>query len=214
MGALLQHRQRRLPRRLEHDLKRPYYRNSKTTLQSISDGTSNTIAFGETLAGNAVTRDFRLSWMGAGMLPAAWEPALDESVVHLQQPARRRHRAVRLLRRRCAASATASPARARPVQRLHLRLRRTATTRWSQLQPARAVGLLSEAAGWHGPLPHPGRFHRAHAGPDYSCRIARPLILGLETSLKAQAYSFPFPQGRKKKNCVLHFFLAGRKGFS
>jgi prepilin-type N-terminal cleavage/methylation domain-containing protein/prepilin-type processing-associated H-X9-DG protein len=44
----------------------PYYANSKTTLQSISDGTSNTIAFGETLGGNATARDFRLTWMGSG----------------------------------------------------------------------------------------------------------------------------------------------------
>jgi prepilin-type processing-associated H-X9-DG protein len=47
----------------------PYYQNSKTSLQSINDGTSNTIAFGETLGGtSASTRDFRLSWMGAGGL--------------------------------------------------------------------------------------------------------------------------------------------------
>jgi len=50
----------------------PYAMNSKTTLQSISDGTSNTIAFGETLAGNNLARDFRLSWMGAACMPSAW----------------------------------------------------------------------------------------------------------------------------------------------
>jgi prepilin-type N-terminal cleavage/methylation domain-containing protein/prepilin-type processing-associated H-X9-DG protein len=46
----------------------PFAANSKTKLESIGDGTSNTIAFGETLAGNAVSRDFRLSWMGAGSM--------------------------------------------------------------------------------------------------------------------------------------------------
>jgi prepilin-type processing-associated H-X9-DG protein len=46
----------------------PYFANSKTKLQSISDGTSNTIGFGETLGGNNLTRDFRLSWMGAGSM--------------------------------------------------------------------------------------------------------------------------------------------------
>jgi prepilin-type N-terminal cleavage/methylation domain-containing protein/prepilin-type processing-associated H-X9-DG protein len=50
----------------------PYTQNSKTKLQSIADGTSNTIAFGETLAGNNITRDFRLTWMGAGCMPTAW----------------------------------------------------------------------------------------------------------------------------------------------
>jgi len=51
----------------------PYYMNSKTSLQSISHGTSNTIAFGETLGGtNNGARDFRLSWMGAGSMPTAW----------------------------------------------------------------------------------------------------------------------------------------------
>jgi len=50
----------------------PYGMNSKTKLQSISDGTSNTIAFGETLAGNNIVRDFRLSWMGAGCMPSVY----------------------------------------------------------------------------------------------------------------------------------------------
>jgi prepilin-type N-terminal cleavage/methylation domain-containing protein/prepilin-type processing-associated H-X9-DG protein len=48
----------------------PYSMNSKTKLQAISDGTSNTIAFGETLGGNDVLRNFRLSWMGAGCMGA------------------------------------------------------------------------------------------------------------------------------------------------
>src|SRR5262249_9453509 len=37
-------------------------------IESIGDGTSNTIAFGETLAGKANNRDFRLSWMGSGSM--------------------------------------------------------------------------------------------------------------------------------------------------
>jgi len=50
----------------------PYYLNSKTKILAIRDGTSNTIGFGETLAGTATNRDFRLSWMGAGSMPTAW----------------------------------------------------------------------------------------------------------------------------------------------
>jgi prepilin-type N-terminal cleavage/methylation domain-containing protein/prepilin-type processing-associated H-X9-DG protein len=46
----------------------PYYANSKTKIESIGDGTSNTIAFGETLAGKPNSRDFRLTWMGAGSM--------------------------------------------------------------------------------------------------------------------------------------------------
>jgi prepilin-type processing-associated H-X9-DG protein len=51
----------------------PYYQNSKTKVSDISDGTSNTIAFGETLGGRARgVRDSRLSWMGAGSLPSVY----------------------------------------------------------------------------------------------------------------------------------------------
>jgi prepilin-type N-terminal cleavage/methylation domain-containing protein/prepilin-type processing-associated H-X9-DG protein len=53
-------------------LQGPYTQNSKTTLQSISDGTSNTIGFGETLAGTSVARNYRLTWFGAGSMPTAW----------------------------------------------------------------------------------------------------------------------------------------------
>ena len=53
----------------------PFYRNSATTIVAITDGSSNTIAFGETLGGtNAPSgRDFNMSWMGAGALPTAWD---------------------------------------------------------------------------------------------------------------------------------------------
>jgi len=51
----------------------PYYRDSKTRIANITDGTSNTIAFGETLAGTVTgQRDFVLSWFGAGTMPTAW----------------------------------------------------------------------------------------------------------------------------------------------
>jgi prepilin-type N-terminal cleavage/methylation domain-containing protein/prepilin-type processing-associated H-X9-DG protein len=45
-----------------------YYMNSKTTIGSIKDGTSNTLAFGETLGGLHVdgTRSFEIAWLGAG----------------------------------------------------------------------------------------------------------------------------------------------------
>jgi len=49
-----------------------YTQNSKTRIASIGDGTSNTIAFGETIGGNGVTRDFRMSWAGAGGMPVGW----------------------------------------------------------------------------------------------------------------------------------------------
>jgi prepilin-type processing-associated H-X9-DG protein len=54
-------------------LKGIYYRNSFTTMGQISDGTSNTIAFGETLSGGVnMPRDGALLWFGAGSMPTAW----------------------------------------------------------------------------------------------------------------------------------------------
>jgi prepilin-type N-terminal cleavage/methylation domain-containing protein/prepilin-type processing-associated H-X9-DG protein len=56
----------------------PYSARQGVTIVSISngDGTSNTIAFGETLGGNGGlgggSRDFKVSWMGGGALPTAW----------------------------------------------------------------------------------------------------------------------------------------------
>jgi len=47
-----------------------YSSDSKTRFGDITDGTSNTFMFGETLGGAETgTRDFSLAWMGAGSLP-------------------------------------------------------------------------------------------------------------------------------------------------
>lgn len=51
---------------------------AKTKIAAITDGTSNTIGFGETFGGTAPTRDYALSWHGAANLPTYWG---------LQQPA-------------------------------------------------------------------------------------------------------------------------------
>jgi prepilin-type N-terminal cleavage/methylation domain-containing protein/prepilin-type processing-associated H-X9-DG protein len=51
----------------------PLFANSTTKLVDITDGTSNTLLYGETLAGTAIQpRDFRMTWMGAGDMPTAW----------------------------------------------------------------------------------------------------------------------------------------------
>jgi prepilin-type N-terminal cleavage/methylation domain-containing protein len=55
-----------------------YYQNSKTKIESIGDGTSNTIAFGETLGGRFTNRYERLSWMGASSLPTLWGLPTDD----------------------------------------------------------------------------------------------------------------------------------------
>ena len=51
-----------------------YYRGSQTTMNSITDGTSQTLAFGETIGGtNQGARDFVASWIGMGAMPTAWD---------------------------------------------------------------------------------------------------------------------------------------------
>jgi prepilin-type processing-associated H-X9-DG protein len=51
----------------------PFFADSKTTIVSITDGTSNTFSFGEALGGtNVGQRDSCVAWMGAGALPTAW----------------------------------------------------------------------------------------------------------------------------------------------
>lgn len=51
----------------------PYDINSTNTTLSIIDGSSNTLAFGESIFGsNTGTRDFVSSWVGAGALATAW----------------------------------------------------------------------------------------------------------------------------------------------
>lgn len=50
-----------------------YFANSQTKITTIIDGTSNTIAFGESLFGTATgNRDFVCTWFGAGTMPTAW----------------------------------------------------------------------------------------------------------------------------------------------
>jgi prepilin-type N-terminal cleavage/methylation domain-containing protein/prepilin-type processing-associated H-X9-DG protein len=53
-----------------------FVRNVPTKVTSITDGTSNTIAFGETIGnggiGHGGVRDFALTWFGAGSMATAW----------------------------------------------------------------------------------------------------------------------------------------------
>jgi len=61
----------------------PFYTDSQTTIVGITDGTSNTIFFGETLSDNFKTPDLgtaaRGSWMGALNIPSAWGLSAPES---------------------------------------------------------------------------------------------------------------------------------------
>jgi len=50
-----------------------FYASSKTTVVGITDGSSNTIMFGEAVGDTDVgTRNYALTWMGAGSLPTYW----------------------------------------------------------------------------------------------------------------------------------------------
>jgi hypothetical protein len=51
-----------------------YNRNVPTKIGDVTDGTSNTIAFGETIANGGIgkPRDYALTWFGAGSMPTAW----------------------------------------------------------------------------------------------------------------------------------------------
>ena len=52
----------------------PFTADSRTRITDIRDGTSNTLLYGETLAGTSDgPRDFALAWMGAGAMPTAWD---------------------------------------------------------------------------------------------------------------------------------------------
>jgi hypothetical protein len=48
------------------------YNRSKEKLITLTDGTSQTVLFGETLMGGQPTRDFAVSWMGGGYSVMAW----------------------------------------------------------------------------------------------------------------------------------------------
>ncbi len=51
----------------------PYFTDSKTRITTITDGTSNTLGFGEYLGGtDPGSRDYVSSWMGMGGMSTAW----------------------------------------------------------------------------------------------------------------------------------------------
>jgi hypothetical protein len=56
----------------------PFYAGSQVTLGQISDGTSNTLAFGEVTGGNPV--QFSNTWIGAGNMCLAWWPGPTNSL--------------------------------------------------------------------------------------------------------------------------------------
>ncbi|MBP3958206.1 DUF1559 domain-containing protein [Gemmata sp. G18] len=56
-----------------------FHNRSKVKLVSVSDGTSNTIAFIETLGGNPRPRNFTFAWIAVGGLPTAWGLPSDDA---------------------------------------------------------------------------------------------------------------------------------------
>ena len=66
----------------------PLYNNSKTTIQSISDGTSNTFLFGEgtgSARNPSLTIKVKWQWMAAGALPAKFGIAASPTVANYTQ---------------------------------------------------------------------------------------------------------------------------------
>ncbi|MHB1524630.1 MAG: DUF1559 family PulG-like putative transporter [Candidatus Dormibacteria bacterium] len=54
----------------------PFYQSSAVSIVQITDGSSQTLMFGETLGGTNAPgqpRDYNLAWMGGGALPTAWD---------------------------------------------------------------------------------------------------------------------------------------------
>ena len=53
----------------------PFYPDSALKMIDITDGASNTLAFGESLGGpyNGVSRSYALTWMGTGVMPSYWD---------------------------------------------------------------------------------------------------------------------------------------------
>lgn len=60
----------------------PYYPNSQVTMTQILDGTSNTLAFGESLAGAPT---YAITWMGAGAMPVGWGLATNPATAQWYQ---------------------------------------------------------------------------------------------------------------------------------
>jgi prepilin-type N-terminal cleavage/methylation domain-containing protein len=58
----------------------PYNENSKTRLTDITDGTSNTVGFGETTNADGNTRNFALTWPGAGGFYSAFGLPSDQNI--------------------------------------------------------------------------------------------------------------------------------------